>query len=129
MKTSKLLSAAALALLAAAGAAHAEEYDGVHALTTQRSRAEVQAEAQSVARSGNVYGEGYYAGVTQVDGNSSVDRNAVRAQAVAAAHNPLQNLDSKSYVNSVIPAQYTNGSLAVRRSQQSQQASVQSPAY
>jgi len=128
MKTSKIISAAALALLAAAGAAHAEEYDGVHALTTQRTRAEVQAEGQSVARSGNVYGEGYYAGVTQVDGNSSVDRNAVRAQAVAAAHDPTWNLDRKAFVNSAIPAQYTNGSLA-RRQQQSQQASVQSPAY
>jgi len=124
MKTSKIISAAALALLAAAGAAHAEEYDGVHALTTQRTRAEVQAEAQTVARAGNVYGETYHAGVMQVDGTSSVDRNAVRAQAVAAAHDPLQNLDRKAYVNSTIPAQYKNGSLAIRRQQQSQQAAL-----
>ena len=124
MKTSKIISAAALALLAAAGAAHAEEYDGVHALTTQRTRAEVQAEALSVARSGNAYSDSYFTGVTQDDPNSAVDRNAVRAQAVARAHDPLQNLDSKSYVNSRIPDQYTKGSLAICRQQQGQQASL-----
>jgi hypothetical protein len=121
MKTSKILSAAALALLAAAGAAHAEEYDGVHALTNERTRAEVQAEAQTVARSGNVYGEAYNSGVTQVAGNSSVDRNAVRAQAVAASHDPTWNLDRKAFVNGTIPSQYTQGSMAVRRQQQQNQ--------
>jgi hypothetical protein len=124
MNTSKIIAAAALAVLAAAGAAHAEEYDGVHALTNQRSRAEVQAEAVSVARAGNVYGDASDAGVTQVAGVSSVDRNAVRAQAVAAAHDPLQNLDRKAFVNSTIPSQYTNGSLAIRRQAQTQQASL-----
>ena len=33
MTASKLLSAISIALLAAAGAAHAESYDGVHQLT------------------------------------------------------------------------------------------------
>ena len=44
------------------------------------------------------------------------DRATVRAEAVAAAHSPTANLDAKSFVNSQIPAQYTNGSLAQRRS-------------
>ena len=124
MKTSKIISAAALALLATAGVAHAEEYEGVHALTSERTRAEVRAEAVAAARVGNIYGDAADAGVTQLAGNSTVDRAAVRAQAVAAAHDPLQNLDRKAFVDSTIPAQYTNGSLAVRRQQQSQQASL-----
>ena len=44
MKTSKILAAAALSLLAAAGA-QAETYDGVHALTSQRARAKSTSEA------------------------------------------------------------------------------------
>lgn len=128
----KILSAAAVALLAATGAAHADSYNpygddagaGVTSVNSLRSRAEVQAEAVATARVGNPYSDSAYAGVTQVNGSSTVDRNATRAQAVAAAHDPLQNLDRKSYVNSTIPSQYTNGSLAVRRQQQSQQAAL-----
>ena len=123
MKTSRIIAAVAVALAAVTGA-HAETYDGVHAVTTERSRAEVQAEGVAAARVGNAYGDASNAGVTQVAANSNVDRNAVRAQAVAAAHNPTQNLDSKSFVNSTIPAQYTNGSLAVRRQAQQQQAAL-----
>jgi hypothetical protein len=124
MKTSKIISAAALALLAAMGAAHAEEYDGVHPLTNGRTRAEVSAEAVAAARAGDTYGDASYAGVTQVAGNGSVDRATVRAQAVATAHDPLQNLDRKAFVNSTIPAQYTNGSLAVRQQARQQQAAL-----
>ena len=40
MKTSQIIAAATLSLLAAAGA-QAETYDGVHALTSGNSRAEV----------------------------------------------------------------------------------------
>lgn len=128
----KILSAAAVALLAATGAAHADSYNpygddagaGVTTVNSLRSRAEVQAEAVATARIGNPYSDGAFAGVTQVAGTSNVDRNAVRAQAVAAAHNPTQNLDSKAFVNSRIPEQYTNGSLAIRRQQQSQQAAL-----
>ena len=128
----KILSAAAVALLAATGAAHADSYNpygddagaGVTTVNSLRSRTEIQAEAVNTAKAGNVYGDAAYAGVTHVNGDSTVDRNAIRAQAVAAAHNPTQNLDSKSFVNSRIPDQYTNGSLAVRRQQQSQQAGL-----
>ena len=42
-------------------------------------------------------------------------RAAVQAEAVAAAHNPTWNLDSKAFVNSTIPTQYTQGSLSVYR--------------
>jgi len=119
---SKIITAAAVALLAAAGA-HAEEYQGVLTVNSQVSRAEVQSGAVAAAKAGtNLYGDAAQAGVTQVAGN--VDRNAVRAQAVAAAHDPLQNLDRKAFVNSTIPSQYTNGSLAVRRQATQNQASL-----
>lgn len=119
---SKIITAAAVALFAAAGAS-AEEYQGVITVNSQVSRAEVQAGAVAAAKAGtNLYGDVAQAGVTQV-ASGTVDRNAVRAQAVATAHDPLQNLDRKAFVNSQIPQQYTNGTLAVRR-QQSQQASL-----
>jgi hypothetical protein len=121
---SKIITAAAVALFAVAGA-QAEEYQGVTTVQSQRSRAEVQAGAVAAAKAGtNLYGDAANAGVTQV-ASGVVDRNAVRAQAVAAAHDPLQNLDRKAFVNSTIPQQYTNGSLALRRQQQqSQQAAL-----
>jgi hypothetical protein len=119
----KIITAAAVALFAAAGA-HAEQYEGVTTVNSQQSRAEVQAGAVAAAKAGtNLYSDAAQAGVTQLAGGSTVDRNAVRAQAVATAHDPLQNLDRKAFVNSQVPQQYTNGSLAVRR-QQSQQASL-----
>jgi hypothetical protein len=119
---SKIITAAAVALFAAAGAS-AEEYQGVITVNSQVSRAQVQADAVAASKAGvNLYGDSAQAGVTQV-ASGVVDRNAVRAQAVATAHDPLQNLDRKAFVNSQIPQQYTNGSLAVRR-QQSQQASL-----
>ncbi|MDM0117418.1 alpha/beta hydrolase [Variovorax sp. J22R133] len=113
MKTSNLIAAAAVALFAVAGA-QAETYDGVLTINSTRSRAEVNAEAVAAAHAPDAYAEGATAGVAQVA--STADRSAVRAQAVAAAHDPLQNLDRKAYVNSVIPSQYTNGSMAVRQS-------------
>lgn len=119
---SKIITAAAVALFAAAGAS-AEEYQGVITVNSQVSRAQVQADAVAASKAGtNLYGDAAQAGVTQV-ASGNVDRNAVRAQAVAAAHDPLQNLDRKAFVNSQIPQQYTNGSLAQRR-QPSQQASL-----
>lgn len=116
MKTSKIIAAAALALLAAAGA-QAETYDGVHQLTGSRSRADVAAEATVAARAGNVYGEGRSSGVAPVL-TAALDRSVVRAQAVIAAHDPTFNLDRKAFVNSVIPSQYTQGSLKVRTTRQ-----------
>ncbi|MET0544085.1 MAG: alpha/beta hydrolase [Variovorax sp.] len=116
MKTSKIIAAAALTLLAAAGA-QAETYDGVHQLTSGRARADVTAEASVAARAGNVYGEGVSSRVAPTQ-TASVDRSAVRAQAVIAAHDPTATLDRKAFVNSVIPSQYTNGSLKVRTTRQ-----------
>ena len=85
MNTSKIIAAAALTLLAAAGA-NAETYDGVHALTHGANRGQVQAEAVVAAHSDNPYAEGANSGVLTIA--SSTDRNLVRAQAVAAAHSP-----------------------------------------
>jgi hypothetical protein len=104
MKTSKILSAVALAILAATGAAHAETYDGVHALSYGRDRADVAVEAAGAARSGNVYSDVASSGVTQLSG--SRERAVVREEAVATAHAPNQNLDRKAFYNSVIPSQY-----------------------
>jgi hypothetical protein len=85
MTASKLLSAISLALLAAAGAAHAETYEGVHQLTSAASRADVASQAVVAAHSANPYATGANAGPAQVI-VSSTSRAAVRAEAVAAAH-------------------------------------------
>jgi len=104
MKTSTIIAAAALAIFAAAGA-QAETYEGVHAPVSANSRANVNAQATDAAHSANPYAEGYAAGPAQIL-NSSVARDTVRAEAVATAHEPNQNLDRKAFVNSVVPAQY-----------------------
>ena len=104
MKTSKIIAAAALSLLAAAGA-QAETYEGVQAPVSTFSRAEVNAQATEAARAANPYADGAAAGVAPVVA-SVRDRAAIRSQAVATAHEPNQNLDRKAFVNSVIPAQY-----------------------
>jgi hypothetical protein len=104
MKTSKILAAAALTILAAAGA-HAETYQGVQAPVSANSRADVNAQAEVAARSVNPYAEGSEAGTAPAM-VSSVDRAAVQAQAVATAHEANQNLDRKAFVNSVVPEQY-----------------------
>jgi hypothetical protein len=85
MTASKLLSAISIALLATAGAAHAESYDGVHQLTSAASRADVAGQAVVAARSGNPYADGANQGPVQLIA-STTSRAAVRAEAVAAAH-------------------------------------------
>ncbi|RQO43937.1 helicase SNF2 [Variovorax sp. KBW07] len=85
MTASKLLSAVAVALLAVAGSAHAETYEGVHQLTSAASRADVAGQAVVAAHSANPYATGANAGPAQVF-VSSTSRAAVRAEAVAAAH-------------------------------------------
>ena len=116
MKTSNILAAAALTILAATGV-QAETYDGV--LTTQGtlSRADVSTQAVAAARAGDLYAEGANAGVQPVL-SASTDRARVQAEAVAAAHAPNQNLDRKSFVNSTVPAAYTNGTLKIRTTRQ-----------
>jgi hypothetical protein len=113
MKTSKFIAAAAFSVLAAAGAAHAETYEGVHPLTTANSRADISTEARVAARSGNPYGEGSAAGVTAVA--STADRSTVRAQAVATAHNPLQSLDRRAFFRDTVPAEYYKPKVSVTR--------------
>jgi len=119
MKTSRIIAAAALTLLAAAGA-QAETYEGVQAPVSTFSRAEVNAQATEAARAANPYADGAAAGVAPVVASvrdraavavapvvaSVRDRAAVAAEAVAAAHDGTQSLDRKAFVNSVIPAQY-----------------------
>jgi hypothetical protein len=85
MTASKLLSAVAVALLAVAGSAHAETYEGVHQLTSAASRADVAGQAVVAAHSANPYATGANAGPAQVF-VSSTSRADVRAEAVAAAH-------------------------------------------
>jgi hypothetical protein len=85
MTASKILSAVAVALMAVAGAAHAESYEGVHQLTSAASRADVAGQAVVAAHSANPYATGANAGPAQVI-VSSASRSAVRAEAVAAAH-------------------------------------------
>lgn len=84
MKTSKIIAAAALSLLAAVGA-QAETYDGVHAPVSANSRSEVRAQAVVAARSENPYAEAVSSRVTPVL-TASTDRAGVRNEAVAAAH-------------------------------------------
>ncbi|MDN6882125.1 helicase SNF2 [Variovorax sp. CAN2819] len=84
MTASKLLSAVSLALLAAAGVAHAETYEGVHPLTAAASRADVAGQAVVAAHSANPYATGASAGPAQAI-VSTASRSAVRAEAVAAA--------------------------------------------
>jgi hypothetical protein len=87
MKTSQLIAAAALSVLAAAGAAHAETYDGVHPLTTANSRDAVAVQGAAAARAGNVYGDGVNEGVTTIV--STADRAKVNfyRDTVPAAYN------------------------------------------
>lgn len=114
MKSSKILAAAAFSILAAAGA-QAETYDGVHALTSQRARSEVVSEAVLAARSPNPYAEGASSGVAPALLASNVDRARVRAQAVAAAHAPNQNLKREGFFNSEVPAAYKKPVLSFTR--------------
>ncbi|MGJ7503411.1 helicase SNF2 [Variovorax sp. ZT5P49] len=85
MTASKLLSAISIALLAAAGAAHAETYEGVHQVTSVASRADVAGQAVVAAHNANPYATGADAGPARVI-VSTANRAAVRADAVAAAH-------------------------------------------
>ena len=84
MKTSNIIAATALSLLAAAGA-QAETYDGVHAPVSANSRADVRAQAMVAARSENPYAEAVSSRVAPVM-TASTGRTAVRNEAVAAAH-------------------------------------------
>ena len=84
MNASKLLSAVAVALMAVAGAAHAETYEGVQQVNSTVSRADVASQAVIAARGANPYATGANAGPAQVF-VSSTSRAAVRAEAAVAS--------------------------------------------
>ena len=84
MKTSRIIAAAALSLLAAVGA-QAETYDGVHSISSATSRADLKTQAFAAARSENPYAEAASSRIAPMR-PSIVARAAVRADAVAAAH-------------------------------------------
>ena len=113
MKTSQLIAAAALSVLAAAGAAHAETYDGVHPLTTANSRDAVAVQGAAAARAGNVYGDGVDGGVTTIV--STADRAKVNEEAVAKAHDPLQSLDRRAFYRDTVPAAYNKPTVSFTR--------------
>ncbi|MDM0040639.1 helicase SNF2 [Variovorax sp. J22G21] len=80
--TTRLLAAAAFALLAATGTAHAEDYQGVQQTSAQRSRADVAAEAVAAAHAAN---QNVTRGSRGTDNfKSSADRGDVRAAATLA---------------------------------------------
>ena len=112
MKTSKIIAAAALAMLAAVGA-QAETYDGVHPMTSEASRADVQAGAVAAAHGGNVYGDSNGEGVVAID--STLDRATVRERAVAAAHDPLQSLDRRAFYRDQVPQAYFKPKISFSR--------------
>jgi hypothetical protein len=115
MNTKQLIaiSAAAFAMLGAAGAVHAETYEGVHAITSSASRMDVQAEAVAAAHAGNPYSDSAAEGTVAV--NSTLDRNAVRDQAVATAHDPLQSLDRRAFYRDEVPAEYKKPTVSFTR--------------
>ena len=85
MKTSKILAAAALAWVAAAGAqAQTDNSNSVQARTGQRDRAEVRAQAVIASHSPNPYHEGASSASSPVL-VSSGDRSAAASGALVAA--------------------------------------------
>lgn len=113
MNTSKIIAAAALSILAAAGA-QAETYEGVHAPVSANSRAAVNAEAVVAARSENVNSDVVSSRVAPAL-TASADRSVIRSQAVAAAHAPNQNLYREAFANSTVPSQYNTARPATRQ--------------
>lgn len=101
--TSNIIAAAALSMLAVAGA-QAQGFEPVQPLKAVTSRTDVAADALGAAHRGNVYGDVVPAPLTSRP--SSRDRASIRAEAVAAAHAPNQNLDRRAFVNSEVPPQF-----------------------
>ena len=123
MKTSNILAAAALSLLAVAGA-HAETYEGVLTQSGTFTRADVNAQAVVAARSANPYATGATSARVAPVLNASVDRSTVSAEAYAKAHAPNQNVRVESFANSKVPSQYTNGTLKIGAARQASLGNV-----
>lgn len=84
LKTSQFLGAVVLSLLGVATGAQAETYQGVQAVNSTVSRADVSSQARAAARAGDLFSEASYGGVAPMT-NSGLTRDAVRAQASQAA--------------------------------------------
>ena len=97
MKTSHIIAAAALALVAAAGA-QAETYEGVTQAVSSKSRDEVNTEAVRAAAAPNQNVTRGSRGPETVA--VSKDRALVEAEAIRTAAAPDQNVSSGSRVNS-----------------------------
>jgi len=126
MNKSKSIAIAAAALAAALGAAPALAESQADYVQQNRtpfagtlSRADVQARLAQATQRGELLGAGEALGnenrVPTL--SASRDRAGVRAEAVAAAHAPNQNLDRKAFFNSTVPAEYERGSLGARAAQ------------
>ncbi|GAA4346607.1 hypothetical protein GCM10023165_31260 [Variovorax defluvii] len=114
MKTSRLLAAAALSLIASAGA-HAETYHGVEAPVSARSRADVEAEAARTAAAPN---QNVVRGSRGAEPfKSMADPQAVYAQAVATANAPDQNVTGGSRVNSRVISTMPNRAQVLQQAQ------------
>ncbi len=104
MNVSKILSAIAIAVMAASGAAHAETYEGAQVFNSVKSRSEVNAQAVETASAPNqnvTNGSRVSPALT-----SPADRSRINAEAIAAAQDSNQNLSRGAFVNSAVPAQY-----------------------
>ena len=114
MKTSQIIAAAALSLLAAAGA-QAESYDGVQKPVSGLNRADVEAEAVRAAAAPN---QNVTRGSRGADPFTSVaDPAAVYSQAVATANAPDQNVTSGSRVNSRVISTMPNRAATLQQAQ------------
>ena len=116
MKTSKVIAVLVFVGVSVV-AAQAETYGGVHPATNGRARADVASEAERSAAGTSAYAEAASAGVAPAL-VAPRDDAMVRKEAVETAHRPNQNVDGKAFVNSVVPSQYSNGSLKIRSSAQ-----------
>ncbi len=112
MNASKLIAAAALSLLAAAGA-QAETYEGVHPLTSGASRSEMAQQGVAAAHAGNTYGDGATAGAQPF--TSTADRAKIQAEAVAEAHDPFASLDRRAFYRDEVPAAYKKPKMSFTR--------------
>lgn len=106
MKTSNIVVAVVLLLGVASGAQAqpAQGFAPVQPLAAVTRRADVTAGADAAARGGNVYGDVVAQPLTSQP--STRDRASIRAEAVATAHAPNQNLDRRAFVNSEVPPQF-----------------------
>ncbi|WP_295377791.1 DUF4148 domain-containing protein [uncultured Pseudacidovorax sp.] len=113
MNASKILAAAALSLVAIAGA-QAETYEGVQAPVSALSRTDVQAQAVAAAQAANQNVVRGSRGAETVA--VSQPRATVQAEAVRAAYAPDQNVSSGSRFNSKVVSTLANPVDAAARS-------------